>query len=65
MSLGPPAENKTPGGPREQRGAKKYSRKKEVCGVFIPPMGPSAVLDIYIYIYIFFFSPSKTARTAK
>jgi hypothetical protein len=40
-SIAPPAENKTPRGPREQRGAKKYSRKKGVCVVFILPMWAS------------------------
>jgi hypothetical protein len=51
--VGPPAENKTPRGSREQRGAKKYSRKKGVCGVPIPPMGPSVVF-IFFFFLVFF-----------
>jgi hypothetical protein len=61
LHLGPPAENKTPRGSREQRGAKKYSQKKGVCGVSIPPMGPSVVWG-FIYFFKYFF---KTAKTAK
>jgi hypothetical protein len=54
-AVGPPAENTTPGGPREQRGAKKNSRKKGVCGVFAP-MGLRVVL-------VFFFEFCDECRT--